>query len=184
MHFRGASLSLRTLASRRPRTGYRLFHPTLPGRRLPFRSMKARNRLLLFIALDGAPHGLDPVRLQKGMFLFAQESKVGADEKYSFIPYNYGPMSSAIYSDLDNLVAEGLVEAVPVQGQSWCRYLPTPLGLDRGRELLAQDQSNSAAKQLHAIKQEVATKSFSAVLEDVYERYPDFAAKSVFKRRT
>ncbi len=87
--------------------------------------MKARDRLLLFIALDGAPRGLDPIRLQKGMFLFAQESAAGEDEKYSFVPYNYGPMSAQIYSDLDRLVADGVVEAAPERGQSWSRYSAT-----------------------------------------------------------
>lgn len=151
-------------------------HLTLP-------SVKARDRLLLFIALDGAPSGLDPVRLQKGMFLFSQEAARSKDEQYDFIPYNFGPMSIQIYRDLDDLVSEGLVEAVPVQGQSWSRYVATPAGLEQGRELLAKKETVTAARQLHGIKQDVAGKTFSEVLEDVYDRYPDFATKSVFQRR-
>jgi len=144
--------------------------------------MKARDRLLLFVALDGAPQGLDPVRLQKGMFLDAQESGGGAGEKYAFVPYNYGPMSAQIYSDLEDLVSEGLIAEKPVEGQSWSRYVPTEKGLEAGRELLGRDDSAAVAKVLHRIKKEVAGKTFKALLEDVYERYPAFASKSVFRR--
>lgn len=144
--------------------------------------MQARDRLLLFVALDGAPQGLDPVRLQKGMFLDAQESSGGAGEKYAFVPYNYGPMSAQIYSDLEQMVTSGLVEEKPVEGQAWERYVPTEKGLEVGRELLARDGSREVAKDLHRIKREVASKTFKALLEDVYERYPDYASKSVFRR--
>ncbi len=141
--------------------------------------MKARDRLLLFVALDGAPSGLDPVRLQKGMFLDAQE---GDGEGYSFIPYNYGPMSAQIYSDLEDLVSEKLVEEVPVKGQSWSRYVATDKGLQHGRELLGHEPSDRTAQHLYAIKKDVVSKPFKALLEDVYERYPEFAEKSVFRR--
>src|SRR3954453_18136430 len=136
--------------------------------------MQARDRLLLFVALDGAPRGLDPVRLQKGMFLDAQGSSAGADEKYTFVPYNYGPMSAQIYSDLERLVADGLVAENPVEGQSWSRYVPTEKGLEAGRKLLAQEASDGVAKDLHRIKKEVASKTFKALLEDVYERSPAY----------
>jgi uncharacterized protein len=144
--------------------------------------MQARNRLLLLVALDGAPQGLDPVRLQKGMFLDAQESDPGEEEKYAFVPYNYGPMSAQIYSDLDALVGEGLVEEVPVQGRSWSRYVATEKGLEAGQDLLDKESSRDVGGQLYRIKKEVASKSFKALLEDVYERYPAFASKSVFRR--
>jgi uncharacterized protein YwgA len=144
--------------------------------------MHARDRLLLLVALDGAPQGLDPVRLQKGMFLDAKESGAGAEEKYTFVPYNYGPMSAQIYSDLEQLVAEGLVAENPVEGQSWSRYVPSEKGLEAGRDLLAREDSSEVAKNLHRIKKEVASKSFRALLEDVYERYPAYASKSVFRR--
>lgn len=144
--------------------------------------MSARDRLLLFIALDGAPDGLDPVRLQKGMFLFAHDPVATANEKYEFVPYNYGPMSAQIYSDLETLTSEGLVEAVPVSGQSWARYIATERGLIEARELLGGEPSQEAARRLHEIKRDVASKTFSAVLEDVYERFPEYATNSVFRR--
>lgn len=116
------------------------------------------------------------------MFLFAQDKDVEDDERYQFVPYNYGPMSKQIYKDLEGLERNGLVEAVPVEGQSWARYTATEQGATRARKLLEQEPSEASARRLYAIKQEVASKSFSALLDDVYDRYPAYAEKSIFKR--
>jgi uncharacterized protein len=144
--------------------------------------VKPRDRLLLFIALDGAPNGLDPIRLQKGMFLFAMEDESRSGEVYEFVPYHYGPMSAQIYRDLEHLVERGLVEAAPVRGQSWARYSATEDGLRAAQELLNQEPSQAAARRLHAIKVDVASHTYRQVLEDVYDRFPEFASKSVFRR--
>ncbi len=50
--------------------------------------MTAKDWLLVFIADDEAGEGLDPVRLQKGMFLLAREAGLPARQRYRFIPYN------------------------------------------------------------------------------------------------
>ncbi len=145
-----------------------------------------RDWLILLIAFEGAPRGLDPVRLQKGLFLFAKETDVPADQKYRFRAYNYGPMSKGIYDDVDELVASGLVDSVAVEGQSWSRYRPTVSGVSRGREVLelAQERHPRAAQHLYDIKSSVASMTFDSLLEDVYERYPDYAVQSVFRRRS
>lgn len=144
--------------------------------------MKPRERLLLFIALDGAPLGLDPIRLQKGMFLFAMDGATDPAEAYEFVPYNYGPMSAQIYRDLERLSKDDLVEAVTVEGQSWARYSTTEQGLIAARGLLDQEPSQTAAQRLYEIKVDVASHSFKEVLEDAYDRYPEIASKSVFRR--
>lgn len=176
-------LSLRDF---RPGNG-RKFSPPVqaePAKQIRLAStiVKPRERLLLFIALDGAPRGLDPIRLQKGMFLFAMDEESDPEEIYRFIPYNYGPMSAQIYRDLELLTEQGLVEAKPVQGQSWARYMATEDGLIAARDMLCQEQSESAARRLYAIKTDVSSHSYKEVLEDVYDRFPEYAAKSVFRR--
>jgi len=147
--------------------------------------MHRRDWLMLLISYEGAPQGLDPVRIQKGMFLFSQEADVPRAERYDFGPYHYGPMSRQIYDDVDALVASGLVEPAPVEGQSWSRFKPTPRGIEHGRELLRQAMSQrpTAARYLYETKQSVASQTFEALLENVYERYPRYASKSVFRRR-
>lgn len=156
--------------------------PTLVQSRLASDHMKPRDRLLLFIALDGAPRGLDPIRLQKGMFLFAMSDEAEADDAYRFVPYSYGPMSAQIYRDLEALLEKGLIEAEPVEGQSWARYSASEEGLISARDLLRRESSQTAAQRLYEIKVEVSSHTYQEVLNDVYDRYPEFASKSVFRR--
>ncbi len=141
--------------------------------------MTRRDWLLLYIALKGAPSGLDPVKIQKGMFLMAMEGGLPEEERYTFSPYLYGPMSSAIYSDVERLEADGLIEGEPVPGYTWKRYKATPAGIDVARHLL-EDADGDAARKLYEIKQLVAAQSFPTLLRDVYVRYPEYATRSVF----
>ena len=143
--------------------------------------MTARDWLLLLIALDGAPAGLDPVRLQKGMFLLAQEGELPAGERYAFRPYNYGPMSPRLYRDLDGLVRRGLVERRPVPGYSWSRFAATERGAQRVAALRASADARVVAR-LAAIKRTVVALSFADLLAMVYDRYPAYATRSVFRR--
>ncbi|MDX6653000.1 MAG: hypothetical protein QOJ38_1781 [Solirubrobacterales bacterium] len=138
--------------------------------------------LLLLIALPPAEPGLDPVRLQKGAFLLAHEAGLVAAERYSFAPYNYGPMSRDVYGDADRLVAAGLVEKLPVSGYSWSRFRATARGARRAEVLLkGGGAAASAVVDLRRIKHEIATASFASLLADVYERYPSYAVRSVFR---
>jgi uncharacterized protein YwgA len=136
---------------------------------------------MLLVAIDGAPRGLDPVRLQKGMFLHAREGGVPPVERYWFVPYSYGPMSPALYGDLDALVRDGLVERRPVPGYSWSRYVAT----ERGHAAASALAASAPAGPLHRlaeIKRRVAGLGFAALLSYVYARYPRYAARSVFRR--
>jgi uncharacterized protein YwgA len=147
--------------------------------------MTRRDWLLLFAAYEGAPHGLDPIRFQKGLFLFAKRAHVPARAKYIFKPYDYGPMSAGIYRDLDALVDQGLLERVEVPGKHWSRYRSGRRTFREGQRLLRQadkEKTLDAARELYRIKQEVATVGFSELLDRVYSEYPDFAVKSVFRR--
>jgi hypothetical protein len=142
-----------------------------------------REWLTLFVAFEGAPDGLDPVRIQKGMFLFAMEAGVPARERYGFKPYDYGPMSAAIYRDLDALVERELIERTAVKGKSWSQFRATNLGHEAGRDALAKAQAErrlEAARLLYDIKQRVANLPFNELLTNVYRDYPEYAVKSVF----
>lgn len=143
--------------------------------------MTKRDWLLLFCALKGSPSGLDPVRLQKGMFLFAMEASVPDDEKYDFRPYNYGPMSSEVYADVEALEVIGHLAGEQSPGNSWKRYRATQSGIEHARELLA-DADRDAVQKLFEIKAFVMARSFNALLNDVYDRYPEYASRSVFSR--
>ena len=146
--------------------------------------MRARDWLLLLIASTGTVDALDPVRLQKGLFLLAEEAALPKRERYRFVAYNYGPMSRGLYRGLRDLVRAGLVERRAAPGLAWGRYRATPAGAARARELEAGLGARGRARleRLREIRARIAAQSFGALLTDVYERYPQYATRSVFTR--
>ena len=143
--------------------------------------MTRRDWLLLLIGLDPPPRGLEPVRIQKALFLLAREGGIPPRERYWFVPYNYGPMSPRVYRDVDALVRGGLLERLPVPGYAWGRIRATPRGRARASDLAAAARSDALAK-LRAIRDEVTALSFADLLETIYARYPEMASASVFRR--
>jgi len=146
-----------------------------------------RDWLLLLLAYEGAPDGLDPVRVQKCMFLLREESSVGLTpgETYDFVPYNYGPMSKPIYADLDELVAEGLAQKVPGEGQSLSLFRATTTGLGEAERLVNGMSARDVpiARKLYELKGLVAGRTFAELVEYVYERFPDYESRSIFRRQ-
>lgn len=140
-----------------------------------------RDWLLLLLALEST-RSLDPVRLQKGMFLLAEESGVDVGERYVFRAYDYGPFSSQIYEDIEGLLTEGLVESQPAPGYRWSRYAITNQGLAEARAFVARmDERNLViARWLAETKVNVLSKSFADLLSYVYQRHPEYAVNSVF----
>jgi hypothetical protein len=143
--------------------------------------------LLLLLAYEGSPDGLHPVRVQKSMFLLAQdpETTLGPDERYQFVPYNYGPMSKQIYADLDELVDEGLIRPGPVEGQTWTIYKASPNGLLAAQRLVDDMEARDIpiARKLFEIKRLVVGMTFAELVQYVYERFPDYETRSIFRRQ-
>src|SRR5664280_124773 len=125
--------------------------------------------LMLGLRVTTSPSStLDPVRIQKGMFLFSQQSEVGESEKYEFVPHIYGPYSRELRRDLDTLVEVGAVRETSVDGYSWKAYSLTESGVERAREVLKSSDENEVAVLL-AIKERVSQATFTSLLKDVYE---------------
>ena len=140
--------------------------------------------LLLLVALDASPAGLEPVRVQKALFLLAREGGLPRSERYWFVPYNYGPMSPRIYRDVDALVRRGLLERLPVPGYTWGRVRATERGRLRADELAAAagERERRALESLRRIRALVGSLSFADLLATIYERHPEYAVRSVFRR--
>jgi uncharacterized phage-associated protein len=135
--------------------------------------------LLIFVAaLPERP--VDPVRLQKGMFLLAMRGSLVERERYRFEPYAYGPMSRALYRDLREHCRAGLVEQRPVPGHAWRTAQATGRGLARAQELRAAADEALVAS-VDAIRHELDGLSFAELLARVYAQYPDYAVRSVFQ---
>ncbi len=101
------------------------------------------------------------------------------DARYDFEPYNYGPYSRDIYTDLDRLLSAGYVEAEEVAGQSWKRYSVTANGAEAYRRASAQFEAD-AVEYIGRVRKYVGDLSFRTLLTKVYKAYPDYAVNSVF----
>jgi hypothetical protein len=143
----------------------------------------AKDWLLVFIADEEAGEGIDPVRLQKGMFLLAQEGGLPVRQRYRFVPYNYGPMSRGVYRDVGLLADERLLVELPVPGYAWGRLAATEKGRARASELRAEAAvTPERLRTLGDIRVTVSHASFADLLREIYRRYPAYAVRSVFER--
>jgi hypothetical protein len=123
------------------------------------------------------PAELDPVRIQKGMFLLSERGP--ARQLYAFRPYNWGPFSSAIYADLDTLTRQGYLTEEKVLGRSWSTYRITTRGHERA-VASAEQTGGKAVGWLKQTREFLTTRSFAHLLRDVYALYPDYAVNSRF----
>jgi hypothetical protein len=140
--------------------------------------------LVLFVAADGASGGLDPFRLQQGLFLFSRCPGVPPRSKYVFEPEIYGPSSDELDADLDRLAAGGQCELVPVRGASWSLYKPTDAAFDHAGRTLRQAQDEDlldVARELSGLKRYVSSVGFGELLERVCAEHPEFAVNSAFR---
>jgi uncharacterized protein len=144
--------------------------------------MTPREWLLLFLSADAlgvdGPEELDPIRIQKGMFLLSERGP--ARHTYSFRPYNWGPFSSAIYSDLESLESSGLVESHPLPGRTWKVYQTTTAGEDRAARL-AKELDADDVNWLGRTRQYVTGRSFVRLLRDIYANYPQYKRRSLLR---
>lgn len=145
-------------------------------------SALARSDWLLLL-LDRAalsargPEELDPVRIQKGMFLLSKRGP--ARGVYEFRAYDWGPFSSNIYADLASLTRRGDLSEEKVSGRTWSTYRVTARGHDRAVALAAKMHPENITW-LRQARDFLTTRSFAQLLREIYELYPDYAVNSRF----
>ena len=95
--------------------------------------------LLIFLCSDNKVT-LDPIRIMKGLFVFAMETPptwLPEGSFYKFVPYYYGPYSPQVYSDLTYLEARGYLGSINNPGRSWKSYSPTDEGVEMAQVIAA-----------------------------------------------
>lgn len=142
--------------------------------------MQRRDWVLLAIAAAGG-EGVSPVQLQKSLFLVGKNCKrtVGA-RFYKFTPFHYGPFNAAIYSDAEDLEAEGLVKISRRPGQRWVEYAATLEGIVRARSLEG-DLPGEVVAYLHEVVAWARRQSFNELIRAIYQQYPSYRKNSVFQ---
>jgi uncharacterized protein (DUF488 family) len=133
--------------------------------------------LALYVASDNQ---LQPVQLQKSLFLLGERiGDVGTDF-YEFVPYHYGPFAKEIYADADALASEGLLSAEKMARSHWREYSATQEGLDRAAALCS-DANDEALAYLRRAVTWTQTRSFNEVVRSIYAHFPNYRANSVFQ---
>lgn len=141
--------------------------------------MQLERQSWTLLALAAAsPQLLTPVQLQKILFLLGEElpDAVGPGF-YEFKPYNYGPFSSAIYSDAESLQEQGLARLV--HNGRWTNYGASEAGIALAAGLRAQLDETVAG----FIDQLVAWAkglSFDELVRAVYKKFPQMRKNSVW----
>lgn len=145
--------------------------------------LSPRQVILLLFMEDNNGGELDPIRIQKGLFVLSKEVPkewIPAEARHNFVPYLYGPYSFDINSDLKMLVKEGFIKARNKPDVSWKYYSLT----EKGKGLV-KEKSESMMLELvsyiKTIREFVGELPFDLLLKVVYKKYPEYAAKSVFK---
>lgn len=120
-----------------------------------------------------------PAQIQKLMFLIDAElgQNIGGPF-FNFVPYDYGPFDSAVYSALHRLSLEGLLDT-DYTGR-YRRYFLTDPGHAAGQQHLTQ-LDESARDFIARAARWVLEVSFSQLVSAVYERYPEMKVNSIFR---
>lgn len=137
------------------------------------------------MAIASAKRPLQPVQLQKSLFLLARNlsrEKLKTPVFYSFDAYDYGPFCSSVYSDSEALEAQGLVAIQRPPESRFKMYSIKEAGAERAadtRRVLDLD----ALKYLDTVVSFTQSLSFNQLVKSIYNAYPEMKANSVFERK-
>ena len=136
---------------------------------------------LLAIA-SGYPSALQPVELQKSLFLLGQRlpKKLLGARFYSFQPYDYGPFSAQVYLDAESLEDDGLVEIARPPQARYRQYRATEKGLANAGALGA-GLPKPVAEFVRDVVTFTQSLSFNDLVSAIYRAYPDMRVNSVFQ---
>jgi uncharacterized protein len=140
--------------------------------------------LALVLSSDIAKTGaerfpLDKLRMQKAVFLIAMRGTDRLRALYAFEPYNWGPYSGALTSDVRELVNEDYLTIEKEPLQQYGRYRTTPDGEEEAA-VIWESLAPKEREFVRTVRGYVTSKSFNHLLREVYAAYPEYAANSRF----
>ena len=144
--------------------------------------MERRDWVLMSIA-SAAPSYLEPVQLQKSLFLIGEnlsKKEIGTADYFKFRPYDYGPFSADVYHDAEELQAQGLVVIARAVGSGYRKYAITEAGRYRAAAV-REGLSAKARDYVGKVVEYVTSLSFDDLVTAIYRAYPSMRANSVFR---
>lgn len=141
--------------------------------------MDKRSIVLAALApAEGKTH--TPAQVQKMLFLIDKNipGNVGGPH-FNFQPYDYGPFDRDVYSVLESLVKEGLVEAVETN-YAWKKFSLTPKGQMTGTQRLNEIDARGK-EYITNLSRLIRSLSFEQLVSAIYKAYPDMKQNSVFR---
>lgn len=137
-----------------------------------------RKSFTLAVLSCGNGRNFTPVQVQKLFFIFDREiaAAVGGPH-FHFEAYHYGPFDKTVYTVLEDLSEEGLVE---IQDSRILRkYKLTPQGQAAGEGQL-KSLAPKIRDYIQRLVEYVQNRSFAELVSAVYRAYPEMKVNSVF----
>lgn len=128
----------------------------------------------------GETEALDRIRMQKGVFLLEMRGPEDWRDFYTFKPYDWGPFSRDLISDVDRLQSRKLLTLMRFAGLQYSEYRTT----DGGEEIVERavdEMDEETVDFVRSVRRYVTRKPFASLLREVYDAYPAYAVKSRFK---
>lgn len=140
-----------------------------------------RQRIMLAALAAESGSVFAPVQVQKMFFLL--DANVATDlggRQFAFEPYDYGPYDRTVYSELEILARQGLVNIEAAYGAARRKYSLTASGYDVGQRTLGQ-LNPRAREYFQRVSAWVRSLGFAELVGAIYQQYPDMKVNSVFR---
>ncbi|MGA9391126.1 MAG: hypothetical protein WBV69_11830 [Candidatus Sulfotelmatobacter sp.] len=138
-----------------------------------------REEFVLAAMTPGGGYRYSPVQVQKLLFLLERQIPGAFNgPHFHFQPYHYGPFDSAVYQQLEQSAARGLV--LIDHSSSPRSFILTTDGAAIGNRAL--DALPPPIREFVARTCDfVRTQSFSSLVSSIYKAFPEMRANSVFQ---
>lgn len=130
-----------------------------------------------YAASNGA-EPLDRLRMQIAVFLLVDRGFAEWRNLYDFEPLDWGPYSSRLAHDLNELTNRGLLAEDLSLNYSHKVFRTTPLAA----EILSDPSFDDLQHDfIAAVRGFVTTRTYNKLLADIFAEYPEYAAASRYK---
>ncbi len=141
--------------------------------------MKQGEIVLAALAGGGWNNGFSPIQIQKTLFLIDEEAAEYIGGRcFNFAPYHYGPFDQAVYSTLDDLESQGLVEQINTGRHR--KFVLTKDGFNAGSKIL-KSMDPKPKNYIRRVAEWARSLSFQELVAAIYHKYPNMREKSVFR---